>query len=259
MVDVKIFGDQGLLPGRPDTHAYMARRVAERRHKVDLRAHLMVGLHQVDQARFPDRAHAVVERRAGEVGAAVCGLGLLLGAPIVELRARQEVAGVREGRDSIGCPPAWCSSPRGPRAGGCRAPRRCFRAGSRRRPGRPGNSSADRSRWGCRAACRCRCRCRPRCAQVGVSTTRAWMLIFSLPFSSAKWRRASRISHPTSGVACGRINRVPPVALQLQETRHPHIPDPPTQHPWFLLRPALGASSKRPPRKTRRNRARKRI
>jgi hypothetical protein len=45
----------------------------------------------------------------------------------------------------------------------------------------------------------------------GVSTTNAWMLILSRPRSSAKSGRSHPIGMIVSGVACGRINRLPPV------------------------------------------------
>src|SRR5271166_6213742 len=46
----------------------------------------------------------------------------------------------------------------------------------------------------------------------GVSTTSAWMLIFSRPSSSAKSGCSQPIGNTASRVACGRMNRLPPVA-----------------------------------------------
>jgi len=46
---------------------------------------------------------------------------------------------------------------------------------------------------------------------LGVSTTSAWMLILSRPRSSAKSGRSHSIGMIASGVACGRMNWLPPV------------------------------------------------
>ncbi len=47
--------------------------------------------------------------------------------------------------------------------------------------------------------------------RVGVSTMSAWMLILRRPFSSAKCGCSQDIGNTASGVACGRMKRLPPV------------------------------------------------
>jgi hypothetical protein len=49
-------------------------------------------------------------------------------------------------------------------------------------------------------------------AAVAGSTIRLWMLILSLPFSSAKCGCSHSSGRIASGVACGSRNRLPPVA-----------------------------------------------
>ena len=47
--------------------------------------------------------------------------------------------------------------------------------------------------------------------RVGVCTTKLWMLMRSLPFSSAKCGCSHAIGWIASGVACGSRKRLPPV------------------------------------------------
>ena len=111
-----------------DHHADVAGRVAGGGDQADLRRDAVVELDELRQAGVEDRRDA---SRRGSAAGRRRGVG----DPVLVLDPA-DVGSGRWGRSGPTCrPPAWCSSRRGRRAGGCRPRRRRSRGPSRPTPG----------------------------------------------------------------------------------------------------------------------------
>ncbi len=202
----EVAGDERLLALRRDAHARVAGGVSRRRHE----AHLVADARSaVSPPGRPDPRREPAGRNRRTRGDRRSRGGSASHAR-ARAASRHQVAGAREGRH-----PALADERRVPadvvdvqvraqhgidRVGRETGGRRRFR----------GTDLARYSRPACCAPCRCRARVDHDPA-VGVSTTSAWIDIFSRPSSVAKWGMSQGNFRISSLMARGRIKRVLPV------------------------------------------------